>query len=344
MALAACMDVIYLHFSFDIYFYVSFAFSVVFKFVLKTLRLYEFELLERLLPSYLAHLEGDNTYSLLPRFLAVCCLKVDGHAPIYLQVTNNVCYINRPLARVFDLKGSSWGRYVDEEDTADFDDHDNSNAISPGRAIGAATGGVAISSTARPHSASSSSSTSSAAGGALPFAPVPSCGLVLKEHNFSARGLVRERRGEYPFPEQASKLSVGAEMRDGFLRQLSRDLAWLTQHQLMDYSVVVGVVDDFSVREECGTLKGRKNIAWAFSFFFLVVCSMLLPCSYASFYILLLYLLIANASSVLRWPHARRVLLQAAPSMAGHGKTEAEALTRIRPSKPRPPPPPPLPY
>ena len=217
------------------------------QFVLKSLRLYEFELLERLLPSYLAHLEDDNIYSLLPRFLALCTLNIDGHSPVYLQVTNNVCYINRPLARVFDLKGSSWGRYVDEEDTADFDDSGRADATSPGMARTTASRLSRAGAASSPGSSNSMSSSTARGSRALPFAPVPSCGQVLKEHNFSARGLVRDRRGEYPFPEQASKLSVGAEMRDGFLRQLSRDLAWLARHHLIDYSVVVGVVDDFSV-------------------------------------------------------------------------------------------------
>ena len=73
---------------------------------------------------------------------------------------------------------------------------------------------------------------------------------VLKDHNFSSRGLHREARGEYPYPEAHYKLSVGNEMRENLLTQLERDTAWLEEHNLIDYSFLVGVIDDFAPKQQ----------------------------------------------------------------------------------------------
>jgi len=183
------------------------------KFALKELRAYEFDLLRRLLPDYLDHLEDDNSYTLLPRFFGLGCLRVEGKAPMFLQVTNNVFYVNRPLAVMYDLKGASHGRYVAEEGE---DSHS-----SGGRG--------------------SEDLNSNGGEGRCNAKP-----LVLKEHNFSARGLVRESRGEYAYPERSHKLSVGPQMRENLLNQLDRDCAWLEEHNLVDYSLLVGVVTDMN--------------------------------------------------------------------------------------------------
>jgi hypothetical protein len=98
-------------------------------------------------------------------------------------VTNNVFYINRPLARKYDLKGASYGRYVKEDQDQEQQGQGRGGEDLDGGGGAGGGGGV--------ESSSSSSS------------------LVLKEHNFSARGLVRESRGEYMYPERSNKLSVG---------------------------------------------------------------------------------------------------------------------------------------
>ena len=74
--------------------------------------------------------------------------------------------------------------------------------------------------------------------------------VVLKDHNFSSRGLVRESRGEYPYPEANHKLSVGNEMRENLMIQLERDTQWLEEHNLIDYSFLVGVIDDFAPKQQ----------------------------------------------------------------------------------------------
>jgi hypothetical protein len=183
------------------------------KFALKTLRPYELDLLRSLLPDYLEHLQQDNFFTLLPRFFGLCTIRVEGAAPLHLVIMNNVFYINRPLALKFDLKGASAGRYVQD---------DGSGGGGGGRPAGSgdASGGV------------------------------NSNVVVLKDHNFSARGLHHESRGEYSYPVANHKLSVGGKTRESLLAQLGRDTHWLEEHNLIDYSFLVGVIDDFAPKPQ----------------------------------------------------------------------------------------------
>ena len=207
-----------------------------------------------------------------------------------LQVTNNVFFIDRPLARTFDLKGASHDRFVPETEA---DGACRAGGGGRGGDVGV-HGGVAGTAAAAATSATAVKTAAAAV----------AAGRVLKEHNFSARGLVRDRRGEcvrsaharnrtprgprcvcmyrpghilrtrsrlpehltswvpskaklrarvssrYPYPESNARLFVGPAMRLSLLRQLDRDCRWLEEHNLIDYSLLVGVVTAFDSSAE----------------------------------------------------------------------------------------------
>jgi hypothetical protein len=183
----------------------AFFFSKDHKFVFKVLRQKEADLLRSLLPSYLDYLDDDNSYTLLPRYFALVSVQVEGKSPLILQVTNNVFYVNRPIALKYDLKGASVGRYVDEADLL-IEGHPK----------------------------------------------------VLKERNFSSRGLLRESRDDEFDEAVANKLSVGPDMKENLLHQLKRDTTWLEEHNLIDYSLLVGVVNNKAGPDSASQFEDNK--------------------------------------------------------------------------------------
>jgi len=85
---------------------------------------------------------------------------------------------------------------------------------------------------------------------------------VLKEYNFSSRGLLRESREEPQYEEASNKLTIGSEMKENLLHQLKRDTMWLEEHNLIDYSLLVGIVDNNnsnSVSQAAGQMGGNSK-------------------------------------------------------------------------------------
>lgn len=83
------------------------------KFVLRPIKSSELQQLQRLLPAYLAHLRNGNFDTLLPHFVGLFTVELEGHAPVHLVGVNNVLFSGgRPLAARYELTGASRRRHV----------------------------------------------------------------------------------------------------------------------------------------------------------------------------------------------------------------------------------------
>lgn len=153
-------------------------------------------MLRRILPSYLGHLRAGNFDTLLPHFLGLFTIHLEGHSPVHLVAVNNVYF-------TFAAPGSSAGHTA----TSELSERYELTGASRGR-----------------------------------YVPPEAYPLVLKDHNFSALGLTPEGQGEYPYPVMQRQIRLGAAIRRTLLQQLERDCAWLESENLVNYSLLVGVI------------------------------------------------------------------------------------------------------
>lgn len=89
-----------------------FFFSYDNKFIIKTLRGKEKEILLNMLDDYIDHIIKTDNQSLLARIYGVFTFKTNYFAPLDVIVMQNTCQLQNPVndKMVFDLKGSTVGR------------------------------------------------------------------------------------------------------------------------------------------------------------------------------------------------------------------------------------------
>jgi hypothetical protein len=81
------------------------------RFIVKTMRGDELEFMEKLIPDYYKHIKA-NPKSLLARVYGIYTIKIEGLQDTHLILMGNTLrWQNRAdIARVYDLKGSTYGR------------------------------------------------------------------------------------------------------------------------------------------------------------------------------------------------------------------------------------------
>ncbi|KAI9140810.1 SAICAR synthase-like protein [Paraphysoderma sedebokerense] len=92
-----------------------FYFSHDYRFIIKTIHTSEHNLLRKILPHYLLHIT-QNPHTLLARFYGLHRVKAPGKAPVHFVVMTNVFPSNKDIHEIYDLKGSSVGRFISEEE------------------------------------------------------------------------------------------------------------------------------------------------------------------------------------------------------------------------------------
>ncbi|KAK6945598.1 Phosphatidylinositol-4-phosphate 5-kinase, core [Dillenia turbinata] len=85
------------------------------KFVIKTLKRQELKVLLRMLPAYYDHVR-DYEHTLLTKFFGVHKIKLKGGRKVRFVIMGNMFCTDLRIHRRYDLKGSSYGRYTNEND------------------------------------------------------------------------------------------------------------------------------------------------------------------------------------------------------------------------------------
>ncbi|CAO3693448.1 unnamed protein product [Rhizopus microsporus] len=150
-----------------------FYYSKDYRFIIKTIHYTEHKFMRRILKEYYHHI-CDNPSTLLCRYYGLHRIKLPHGRKIHFVVMSNVFPPNKDIHETYDLKGSTLGRFLPEEEIRKN-----------------------------------------------PYA-------VMKDLNWEKR----ER-----------KLQLGPQKRKLFINQLVRDVTLLSQLNIMDYSLLVGIHD-----------------------------------------------------------------------------------------------------
>ena len=92
-----------------------FYFSHDYRFIIKTIHHVEHKLLLKILPSYVEHVQ-KYPHTLLSRFFGLHRVKEPGGRKIHFVVMQNLFPPNKDIHEIYDLKGSTFGRYVSDSD------------------------------------------------------------------------------------------------------------------------------------------------------------------------------------------------------------------------------------
>eukprot|EP00834_Sanchytrium_tribonematis_P008958 NODE_1317_length_1360_cov_0.987312.p1 type:complete len:407 gc:universal NODE_1317_length_1360_cov_0.987312:1338-118(-) len=92
-----------------------FYFSHDYRFIIKTIHHVEHKLLLKILPSYVEHVQ-KYPHTLLSRFFGLHRVKEPGGRKIHFVVMQNLFPPNKDVHEIYDLKGSTFGRFVTENE------------------------------------------------------------------------------------------------------------------------------------------------------------------------------------------------------------------------------------
>lgn len=97
-----------------------FYYSQDYRFIIKTIRRIEHRFLRQILRHYHEHMHQHRN-SLLVKFFGLHRLQLPDREKIYFVVMSNIFSPARPLRAIYDLKGSTYGRYQTEDDANESD-------------------------------------------------------------------------------------------------------------------------------------------------------------------------------------------------------------------------------
>ncbi|KAJ1977358.1 Phosphatidylinositol-4-phosphate 5-kinase [Dimargaris xerosporica] len=149
-----------------------FYYSQDFRFIIKTIHHTEHRFMRRILPYYYEHVR-TNPNTLVSRIYGLHRVKLPHHKKVHFVVMSNVFPPSKDIHETFDLKGSTRGRFLNEEEQQ------------------------------KPRA-------------------------VFKDLNWMQMG---------------RKIELGPVKRGLFIEQLERDVAFLRQMKIMDYSLLLGIHD-----------------------------------------------------------------------------------------------------
>ena len=92
-----------------------FYFSHDYRFIIKTIHHVEHKLLLKILPSYVEHVQ-KYPHTLLSRFFGLHRVKEPGGRKIHFVVMQNLFPPNKDVHEIYDLKGSTFGRFINESE------------------------------------------------------------------------------------------------------------------------------------------------------------------------------------------------------------------------------------